>query len=146
MGEERSWASVVPGMTGRWICESVAGLGRISLFLGKAVTAGLVHPFHLRQSLLQMYFIGVESMGGILLTSAFTGMVLVLQGYHALTRFGGDVYIGPLVALSLMRELGPVLAAIMVTARVGSAIAASRCAPLPTMPSAWVGYARSLMP
>jgi phospholipid/cholesterol/gamma-HCH transport system permease protein len=103
----------------------IGGLGRISLFLGKAVVAGFRRPLELGQTLLQMHFVGAESVGVILLTSAFTGMVLVLQGYHALTRFGGEAYIGPLVALSLMRELGPVLAAIMVTARAGSAIAAS---------------------
>lgn len=127
IGEKRgvALAMVVPGMTGRWVLHHVAELARLALFLWKALAAVVLQPFRARETLLQMHFIGVQSLGVVLLTSAFTGMVLVLQGYHALTRFGGEAYVGPLVALSLMRELGPVLTAIMVTARAGSAIAAS---------------------
>ena len=57
-------------------------------------------------------------------TAAFTGMVLALQGYHTLTRFGSEGWLGSAVGLSLIRELGPVLTALMVTGRAGSAIAA----------------------
>ena len=59
-----------------------------------------------------------------MLVSLFTGMVLGLQSYHALVKFGAQGSLGTLVALSLIRELGPVLAAIMITARAGSAITA----------------------
>ena len=72
-----------------------------------------------------LYFIGNRSIGIILLTAGFTGMVLMLQSHHALSRFGSELYLGPLVALSLIRELGPVLGALLVTARVGSAVAAT---------------------
>lgn len=82
-------------------------------------------PFRLRLVVEHMRFIGNRSVGIVLLTSTFTGMVLVLQGYTALVRFGSTIYLGPLVALSLIRELGPVLAALMVAARAGSAIAAT---------------------
>lgn len=72
----------------------------------------------------QIYYIGASSTTIILLVSLFTGMVLGLQSYHALIQFGAVGGLGALVSLSLIRELGPVLTAIMITARAGSAITA----------------------
>ena len=66
----------------------------------------------------------MKSLMVICLTGAFTGMVLGLQGYYTLVKFGSEGLLGAAVALSLIREMGPVLAAIMVIARAGSAIAA----------------------
>jgi phospholipid/cholesterol/gamma-HCH transport system permease protein len=60
----------------------------------------------------------------IFLTGAFAGMVLGFQGYYTLSRFGSEAFLGPMVGLSLVRELGPVISALMVTGRAGSAIAA----------------------
>ena len=76
------------------------------------------------EGLLQVEFVGARSVGVVLLSAAFTGLVLTLQGYNVLVRFGSENMVGALVALSLTRELAPVLAAIMVTARAGSAMAA----------------------
>jgi phospholipid/cholesterol/gamma-HCH transport system permease protein len=70
-----------------------------------------------------MEFVGVQSLFVIVLTGTFTGMVLALQSYNALKRFGAESLVGPTVALSMARELGPVLAALMVTGRAGSAMA-----------------------
>ena len=67
---------------------------------------------------------GFRSLSVILLTGAFTGMVLGLQGMLMLQRVGSEAFVGPLVAIALVRELGPVLAALMVTGRAGSALAA----------------------
>lgn len=78
-------------------------------------------PLHILQ---QIKFIGAKSLFVIFLTAAFTGMVLGLQGYHTLAKFGSEGMLGTAVALSLIRELGPVLAALMVTGRAGSAITA----------------------
>lgn len=78
-------------------------------------------PVHV---LKQLSFIGAKSLFVIFLTAAFTGMVLGLQGYYTLTKFGSEGMLGTAVALSLIRELGPVLTALMVTGRAGSAIAA----------------------
>ena len=72
----------------------------------------------------QIHFIGAKSSFVILLTASFTGMVLGLQGYYTLAKFGSDGMLGAAVALSLIRELGPVLSALMVTGRAGSAITA----------------------
>jgi phospholipid/cholesterol/gamma-HCH transport system permease protein len=82
-------------------------------------------PFRPRLVLEQIHFIGSRSVTIVALTSAFTGLVLALQGYNALVRFGAAQMVGALVALSLVRELAPVLGALMVTARAGSAIAAT---------------------
>src|ERR1700693_6534683 len=77
-----------------------------------------------RYILKQMRFIGTKSLFVIFLTAAFTGMVLGLQGYYTLAKFGSEGMLGSAVALSLIRELGPVLTALMVTGRGGSAITA----------------------
>ncbi len=89
-------------------------------------SAGLlfVPPFRMRLFLKQMEFVGVESSFIVLLTGAFTGMVFALQTSYAFRLFGAENLIGPSVALSLARELGPVLTGLMVTGRVGSAMAA----------------------
>jgi phospholipid/cholesterol/gamma-HCH transport system permease protein len=72
----------------------------------------------------QIYYIGARSTLIIMLVGLFTGMVLGLQTYHALVKVGAQGALGTLVALTLVRELGPVLTAIMITARAGSAITA----------------------
>jgi phospholipid/cholesterol/gamma-HCH transport system permease protein len=100
------------------------GTGQMGLFLANALACAFSSRLKLSQVLKQIHFIGFQSMFVIVLTGAFTGMVLGLQGYHTLTRFGSAALLGPMVALSLIRELGPVLAALMVTARAGSAMTA----------------------
>ena len=81
-------------------------------------------PFYWADAVTQMDRIGVGSLPIVILTGLFTGMVLALQSSVELSKFGADVYIGNLVGASMVRELGPVLAATMLAGRVGSAIAA----------------------
>ena len=81
-------------------------------------------PFYTSDLVQQMDVIGVQSLGIVLLTGLFTGMVLALQSSVQLQTFGATQYIGRLVAGSIIRELGPVLAGLMVAGRVGSGIAA----------------------
>jgi len=109
---------------GRWTLQIVNSLGRFGAFLGQAIGAIFTPPFKLWALLGRINYIGFRSLLIILLTGAFTGMVLGLQLYLTLTRFGSDAFLGPAVALSLIRELGPVLAALMVTGRAGSALTA----------------------
>lgn len=113
------------GSVGRRTLGGVAAAGRSVVFLWSVLWRIAVPPYRPRVVVEHMRFIGNRSVSIVLLTASFTGMVLVLQGYNALVRFGSEVYLGPLVALSLIRELGPVLAALMVAARAGSAIAAT---------------------
>lgn len=99
-------------------------MGRISVFLIQGMLHIFSFPFQFSKIIHQVYFIGAKSVFVICLTGAFTGMVLGLQGYYTLVKFGSEGLLGPAVGLSLIRELGPVLTAIMVTGRAGSAIAA----------------------
>ena len=81
-------------------------------------------PVRWRLFFKQMEFVGVGSLFVVLLTGLFTGMVLALQTYHAFRMFSAESLVGATVALSMTRELGPVITALMVTGRAGSAIAA----------------------
>lgn len=99
-------------------------LGNCGQFLTYALYSILRRPGRPIHILKQVSFIGAKSLFVIVLTAAFTGMVLGLQGYYTLTKFGSEGMLGTAVALSLIRELGPVLSALMVTGRAGSAITA----------------------
>jgi phospholipid/cholesterol/gamma-HCH transport system permease protein len=96
----------------------------MGLFLVKALFCAMTPPLKFSWVLKQIQFIGFQSTLVIFLTGAFAGMVLGLQGFYTLNRFGSAALLGPMVALSLIRELGPVLSALMVTGRAGSAITA----------------------
>ena len=109
---------------GRWAIHIVLSLGRFGTFFALAVVTIVTPPFKVRAFLDRINYIGFRSLLIILLTGAFTGMVLGLQIYFTLSRFGSEAFLGPAVALSLIRELGPVLSALMVTGRAGSALTA----------------------
>jgi phospholipid/cholesterol/gamma-HCH transport system permease protein len=98
--------------------------GRMGLFLFACLTSVFRPPYKLQPIVRQVHFIGSRSTFVILFTGAFTGMVLALQGYYTLRKFGSEGMLGAAVALSLIRELGPVVAALMVVGRAGSAICA----------------------
>jgi len=102
----------------------VSDMGLMAIFLVKTLLYALTPPFKYKNFIKQMHFIGTQSVFLIALIGAFTGMVLSLQGYYTLNKVGSVAFLGPLVALSIIKELGPVLAALMVTARAGSAITA----------------------
>jgi phospholipid/cholesterol/gamma-HCH transport system permease protein len=109
---------------GERVLAVVESLGRFGSFLGLALFALVTPPFKVRAFVDRIHYIGYRSLIIILLTGAFTGMVLGLQLYLTLSRFGSEAFLGPAVALALIRELGPVLAALMVTGRAGSALTA----------------------
>jgi phospholipid/cholesterol/gamma-HCH transport system permease protein len=109
---------------GRWASRIVVSVGRFGTFMALALATIVSPPFKFRAFVDRIDYIGFRSLLIILLTGAFTGMVLGLQMYVTLSRFGSEAFLGPAVALSLIRELGPVLAALMVTGRAGSALTA----------------------
>ncbi|HID97061.1 MAG TPA: ABC transporter permease [Thermodesulfobacteriaceae bacterium] len=106
------------------IIELVAQMGRMTVFLLRCICNLLIPPYNLSHIMQQIHFIGAASVFVIIFTGAFTGMVLGLQGYYSLSQFGSEAALGSAVGLSLIRELGPVLTALMVTGRAGSAICA----------------------
>ncbi len=103
---------------------SVSGMGLMVVFLLKAIVYSITPPYKFTRILKQIRFIGAQSTLVVLLIGAFTGMVLALQGYYTMTRLGSEAFLGPMVALSIVKELGPVLTGLMVTARAGSALTA----------------------
>lgn len=109
---------------GRMVIFPIQKMGSVAIFFFKSFFLIFSYPFQFYKILQQVYFIGVKSLLVICLTGIFTGMVLGLQGYYTLAKFGSEGLLGTAVALTLIRELGPVLTAIMVTARAGSAMAA----------------------
>ena len=109
---------------GRIAISFIEQVGEIGIFLSSIMKWLLRKPFFFRQLFKQMEFIGVKSSTVILLTGIFTGMVTALQMHYGFKQFGAEALVGSTSTLSITRELGPVLAALMVTARAGSAMTA----------------------
>lgn len=103
------------------VCLYLGGL----LFLAiETIKALFTEPFDIHYVIKQVYDIGVKSISLTNLIAIFTGMVVALQFIVGLKRFGLELYAGQVVGIAITRELGPVLTALMVAARVGSGIAA----------------------
>lgn len=109
---------------GRVFIEFLASTGRLTLFLANSLVQGLQPPYYFRQMLRQFWEIGYLSLPVVGLTAFFTGMVLALQSYTGFSRFNAEGAIASVVALSMTRELGPVLAGLMISGRIGGAMAA----------------------
>src|SRR5215831_16868995 len=97
----------------------------LALLAAKAFASMFRRPYYLRDILMQMDLIGVGSLTVVMLTGFFTGAVLTLQTSKTLSTFGAVGFTGGLVSVSLVRELGPVLASLMVAGRVGSGMASA---------------------
>ena len=104
--------------------ESVSGVGTFGILFGQAMALLVRRPLRVQLFFKQMEFIGNKSLGVVILTGMFTGMVMTFQTYRSLRDFGSESIVGGIVAVGMVRELGPVLSALMVNARAGSAIAA----------------------
>ncbi len=111
-------------LTGRLGLSILGEAGAMCIFLFQSI----LHVFSslgiFSKTVKELYFIGVKSITVISLIGIFTGMVIGLQTYYALAKFGSEGFLGAAVALSLVRELGPVLTAIMLTGRAGSSMTA----------------------
>ena len=108
----------------QWIKAGLLEVQEYLRMVGKAARALVTRPFYYRDVVEQFDIIGVGSMTVVLLTGMFTGMVLALQSGLTLDQFGARSMVGRLVSASMVKELGPVLTALMVAGRVGSGIAA----------------------
>ena len=102
----------------------LAATGRLAMFTGQALAAGFSPPFYPRVILRQILYMGYFSLPVVGLTAIFTGMVLALQSYTGFSRFAAEGAVATVVVLSMTRELGPVIAGLMVAGRVGAAMAA----------------------
>ncbi|SEK60176.1 lipid asymmetry maintenance ABC transporter permease subunit MlaE [Halomonas daqiaonensis] len=108
---------------GRHGCELLESLGRAGIFLGQSAV-GVPSREGVYLWVRQMHFVGVMSLAIVLVSGLFIGMVIALQGYTILVDFGAEQALGQMVALSLLRELGPVVAALLFAGRAGSALTA----------------------
>lgn len=109
---------------GATFLNGLSSAGRLTLFTLSAVFTGLRPPYYPRLIARQMIEIGYYSLPVVGLTAIFTGMVLALQSFTGFARFSAESAIPNVVVISITRELGPVLAGLMVAGRVGAAIAA----------------------
>ncbi len=121
-------SAIIPGnltgALGRAVLNLLQELGAVTLFFLRGTVSIFRYPFQIGKIVQQVFFIGAKSVFLISVVGLFTGMVLSLQGYYSLAKFGSEGVLGGVVALSLLRELGPVLTAIMIIARAGSAMSA----------------------
>ena len=109
---------------GAIVLNSIERLGRATLFLVEIITGVPVILRRFYLAVQQIYAVGVLTLLIILVSGLFVGMVLSLQGYNTLVKFGAEESLGLMVALSLVRELGPVVTALLFAGRAGSALTA----------------------
>ncbi len=111
-------------LIGLSVSNKIKETGASWLFILNVLLQSLKPPYECKLLLKQMHFIGVQSISVVALVGGFTGAVLAVQGEYTLAQFGATAYTGSAIALSLIRELGPVLTALMVNGRAGSAMTA----------------------
>lgn len=114
----------IPQALGRRCIESVNALGSLAIFMCVGIGRIFTNIRIFSRTFQQLYIIGWQSIFVISLIGIFCGMVLGLQGYYTLVQFGSTGLLGSAVSLSLIRELGPTLTALMLAGRAGSAMAA----------------------
>ncbi|MBA3641037.1 MAG: ABC transporter permease [Acidobacteriota bacterium] len=107
-----------------WIKAALLEVQEYMRMVGRAARSLVTRPFYYRDIIDQLNIIGIGSLTVVILTGLFTGMVLALQSGMTLDLFGARSMVGRLVSASMVKELGPVLTALMVAGRVGSGIAA----------------------
>ncbi len=112
------------GKIGAFTLDNLSKIGDIAIFTFSAIRHSLTPPFYPRLILKQFLQIGYFSLPVVGLTAIFSGAVLALQSYSGFSRFNAESTIATVVALSITRELGPVLAGLMVAGRVGASMAA----------------------
>ena len=112
------------GQLGRYAISKVTSLGRSTIMMYHSLVGRPNFAKHFPLLIKQIYFVGVQSIVIILVSGLFIGMVLGLQGFNILKDFMATSSLGPLVALAIIRELGPVVTALLFAGRAGSALTA----------------------
>lgn len=121
---EQSALATFFGKMGRTVMRGIEQLGDATRLGFHALSLIFAKPWQGKHFIIQLYALGVGSLAIIIITGAFTGMVLALQGYYTLAKFGSESLLGAGVGMSIIRELGPVLGAFMIIGRAGSSITA----------------------
>lgn len=114
----------LPARFGQNVLNGLRFAGGFAVLLGQTVAEMVRPPYYFRLTLSQLYFIGVQSFLLVLVTGVATGSVMALQFGYGIQRFGGVLYVPKVVALTILREMGPVFTSLLVAGRIGSGIAA----------------------
>lgn len=114
----------VLGSLGHICIQFVFSVGRVGIFMAEIIRSLFSRPFYFRQIFRQFLHIGYFSLPVVGLTAIFSGMVLALQSHTGFSRFSAEGAVATVVVLSITRELGPVLAGLMVAGRMGASMAA----------------------
>ena len=118
------WAQTLTLRAGRQFLAFMEQLGEVTMLAQETFRCALTRPLRMRQFIQQIYFVGVRSQVVVLTTGVFTGAVFAAQIQFQFHRLGMDSATGSVATLAMCRELGPVLSALMISGRVGSAMAA----------------------
>ena len=121
---EQSRVTVPVALAGAWFMGLVEYTGSLVLLLVQTVGGCFVRPWRMRLVLYELWKIGVQSWFIVAISALFIGMVLAFQSAYQMQKLAAEIYIASLVSLSVVREIGPVMTALIVAGRVGSAIAA----------------------
>ena len=111
-------------IVGSWLLGLLSYAGSLGMLFAEALRGCLARPLRIRLIVYEIWKVGAQSLFIVSLSSLFIGMVLALQSAYQMQRLAAEMYIASLVALSVVREIGPVMTALIVAGRVGSAIAA----------------------
>ena len=111
-------------LAGHQVISFLDYMGDMTIFFMEACRSLVFPPWFLRETIAQMYHLGVKSLALVLVAAFALGMVLAMQGLKVLSWFGAANYIATLVAMSMVRELGPIIAGIMLAARGGAGMGA----------------------
>lgn len=123
MSRFRAFPSILGGIGGTAV-SFISTFGAISRLTGQTIAAAFSRPLELRETVRQVLKLGYESLSIGFLTALFTGAVMALQFGYGLERFGASNYVGKLISVGFVMELGPVLTALLVGGRVGAGITA----------------------
>ena len=124
MSEQESAPTRLVGWLGEQTLGALAGLGQVFLLLSRSARRALRRPWQLGNYVYQVVQVGVHSLSLGITMAVFAGMVLAFQFGYGLERFGAKLYIGQITVTALFRELGPMLTALIVGARIGAGMAA----------------------
>jgi len=114
-------------LIGKKAINFVNSIGEAGILLKNSLLNSRIKKKDIKYFIRHLYFIGVLSLGIIILSGLFIGMVVGLQGYYILKRFGTEEIIGQMTALTIIRELGPVISALLFTGRTGASLTAEIC-------------------
>lgn len=119
-----NWLAYLLAMIGRPVARGLGTLGRLSIFAGQTISHMARPPFYFKEVLQSLLNVGYFSLPVVGMTAIFTGGALALQIYSGGARFNAEAVVPQIVAIGMVRELGPVLVGLMIAARVTSSIAA----------------------